>query len=389
MLLNLEKALMDRVHLVGAISKVWRFICIYGLGKTWFKVTGRFRTLGGFIKPQISRFVRDTAVIGCGHFSFATIGHSVCRHFGNRFIDCFDISAEAKQSFARFYQIAKPSCSVEQLLENPEVNYVYIASNHASHSDYAIAALEHRKVVYIEKPIAVSYPQLHKLLDCVNEVKGVIYAGYNRPFSAALLDLKAAFGKKAGPMTLNCFVSAHQIAPDHWYRMPEEGTRVCGNIGHWIDLAIHMLSWGDIPDRWQVTLASSDANARDDDLSISMISDEGDLVVITLTSRCEPFEGINETINFQCENTICKIDDFRRMTIWQGENLIEKKYWPKDVGHNLALLQPYVNTNRRDWNEVVMSTLMMLHITDMVRIGQRYSVFSFSDAFRLHLACQS
>lgn len=186
-------------------------------------------------------------------------------------------------------------------------------------------------------------------------------------------------------MTLNCFISGHKISPNHWYRAPEEGTRVCGNIGHWIDLAIHMLYWGDIPDKWRITLAFSDEKNRDDDLSISMTSEEGDLIVITMTSRCEPFEGINETINFQCGQTICKIDDFRRMVVWQGEDLVMKKYWPKDVGHNLALLQPFVSTNRRDWNEVVSSTLMMLHITDMVRAGECYSEFSFSEIAKKHL----
>lgn len=369
----------------SSLAKIWRFVHIYGLGKTFFKVFGRSRSLGNYFKPPIAKSGRDIAVIGCGQFSFSTLGYSVCKYFGNRFVDCFDVDDEAQESFARFYRISEAAGSSEQLLNNPMVKFVYVTSNHATHSEYTVAALEKGKVVYIEKPIAVNYSQLRMLLDCIKRVGGEVYAGYNRPFSGAVQELKKCIEVRNGPMTLNCFISGHKISPNHWYRAPEEGTRVCGNIGHWIDLAIHMLYWGDIPDKWRITLAFSDEKNRDDDLSISMTSEEGDLIVITMTSRCEPFEGINETINFQCGQTICKIDDFRRMVVWQGEDLVMKKYWPKDVGHNLALLQPFVSTNRRDWNEVVSSTLMMLHITDMVRAGECYSEFSFSEIAKKHL----
>ena len=37
------------------------------------------------------------------------------------------------------------------------------------------------------------------------------------------------------------------------------GLRVCGNVGHWVDLAGHLLSWGELPDRWTVTMSYGDA----------------------------------------------------------------------------------------------------------------------------------
>jgi hypothetical protein len=95
-----------------------------------------------------------------------------------------------------------------------------------------------------------------------------------------------------------------------------------------------------------------------------------------LTSRTEPFEGISESIDFQHGETIARIDDFRRMTIWQHERVFKRRYWPKDVGHEAAILQPFRPEPRRDWDEVVLSTSLMLHIADMVRNRQRHSVFS-------------
>jgi len=108
-----------------------------------------------------------------------------------------------------------------------------------------------------------------------------------------------------------------------------------------------------------------------------------DLVVIVLTARCEPFEGINETINFQMGNVIGKIDDFRAMSIWNEAQRIQKRYWPKDVGHEAALQQPYEDMMQRNWTEVVNSTLLMLKITDMVRSGDEYATFSFVESLEM------
>lgn len=361
------------------VAKVIRFVWLYGLGKTYFKVAGRTRRKFPFLCLRHVK-ICDIGIIGCGQFSFATIGYYISKAFGQRFVDCYDIAPQQQTTFAAFYGINSPSRSVDKLIENPKVKYVYIASNHLSHTDYAIRALQEGKTVYIEKPISVSFEQLRRLIKTVRKGGQAIFAGYNRPFSGAIRDLHAYLRMDKSPITLNCFISGHMIPQDHWYRNPAEGTRICGNMGHWLDLAVHILSWRELPDRWEIQVSYSNPFSRDDDLSVSMSSSRGDLVVIILTARNEPFEGINETINFQDANTICKIDDFRRMTIWQNEKLIRKRYWPKDVGHGPAIFQPFQRGVKRDWNEVVLSSLLMLHIAEMVRNGDRISTFSFGES---------
>ncbi|MBR51805.1 MAG: hypothetical protein CMD58_04755 [Gammaproteobacteria bacterium] len=361
----------------NSLKKVFRYISIYGFSKTWFKIIGRSRFLSKYYKPRLSS-KRDIGVIGCGQLAFSTLGHSLCKKFNNRFIDCYDIDENAKNSYAKFYRIASPSDSAIDLIQNPDVEYVYITSNHFSHAEYAIKALNAGKNVYVEKPISVNYEQLNELSNAISSSNKKIYAGYNRPFSKPLMELKKQIEKKSGPITLSCFISAHDIPSDHWYRNEKEGSRICGNIGHWIDLAVHILNWGEMPDQLKISISPSNSKFSDQDLSITITSENEDLIVITFTSRCDPFEGVNESINFQNDNTICKIDDFRNISIWKNENLIKKSYWPKDVGHTEALLQPFREENQRDFNEVIMSTLLMLHIAEMVKLKKINSSFSFS-----------
>jgi glycosyltransferase involved in cell wall biosynthesis/predicted dehydrogenase len=364
------------------LRKLARFVSIYGLRKTLFKAFGRSRSMPGFLPFARPARVRDIGLIGCGQFGFATIGYSITSQLGNRFADCFDVDAAAQKSFATFYKTPSSAPSADALIANPRVQVVYVASNHASHADYAVRALNAGKQVYLEKPISVDHGQFRRLLTALRRPGApAIFAGYNRPFSQAVRDLAGDAADAQGPVTLNCFITGHAIAADHWYRDPREGTRICGNVGHWLDLAVHMLSWRDLPDRWTIGFAWSRPEARDDDMTLTLTSERGDLVVITLTSRSEPFEGINETINFQQSDVIAKIDDFRTMTVWKASRVRRRRYWPKDVGHSRALIQPF-STQQRSRREVELSTLLMLFVKDMAVAGQRVATFSFADEWR-------
>lgn len=362
---------MDRLR------KLLRFVAIYGPSRTFFKVAGRLRFRpSGWSRAR----TRDIGLIGCGQFAFATIGYFLQRSFGPRIAVCFDTDHEAARSLAGALRVPHIASDASTLLATPGLRTVYIASNHASHADYAVRALGQGLDVYVEKPIAVTHAQLVNLLRAQRSARGRLFAGYNRPFSAAVRRLRALTPiDSAGGITLQCFVVGHQLGPDHWYRRPDEGTRVCGNVGHWLDLLVHMLAWRGLPDRLQISITAAADSEPDDNVCIAIRSDRADLFSVTLTSRSEPFEGINETINFQHGQTNCKIDDFRRMKVWQGARVSTHRFWPKDVGHGRAILQPFFSCEGRDWHEVELSTLLMLHVTEMVRRGAQQSVFSFTE----------
>jgi predicted dehydrogenase len=210
---------------------------------------------------------------------------------------------------------------------------------------------------------------------------GRLFAGYNRPYSAAVQAIReqVALHPQTGGYSLNYFISGHLIPADHWYRHPDEGTRVCGNLGHWIDLTVHIWQWRGLPDWIRIQIAYANPDEPDDNICLTFTTDRFDMVSIMLTARTEPFEGINESINLQFGNIIARIDDFRALTLWRGSTLIHRQYNPKDVGHKRAVLQPYY-TDNRDWDEVSLSTLLMLQIKDMVIARQTIAHFDVPNA---------
>lgn len=360
------------------LAKFIRFWGVYGFRRTFFKAAARSRRSLGFLRPRAMR-QRDIAVIGCGQFAFATIGCIICQKIGNRFVDCFDTDPESRDSFADFFRVVRPSVDAQALINRSDVDLIFVVSNHESHAGYAVASLNSGKRVYIEKPLAVTKDQAQRLFAAIRRSPGRAFAGYNRPHSAAVRTIRILARGTSGPWSMTFTVLGHVLTSDHWYRRPAEGTRICGNVGHWLDLAIHVLCWDASPTVLDVTVIYSDPCNPDDDISIALTTPRGDLVSITLTSRGEPFEGINETIVMQRGDLIAKIDDFRTMQWWKGSKRGRDVYSPKDVGHVRAIMQPFA-LERRDWFEVEVSTLLMLTITDMVRAGETRKSFVVSEA---------
>jgi predicted dehydrogenase len=355
------------------IKKVIRFFLMYGLTRTIVKVAGRnrLRYLSFFLPSiYISNKSKEISLIGCGQFGFSTISYFLLKNQGNKFLDCYDVDFERQETTARFWKYNSVD-NINLLYNNSTCKFLYIASNHATHTYYALKALEKNLIVYLEKPISVNYEQLEILIKTISVRKGTVYVGYNRPFSAAIIQLKKHLPKNL-PISLNCFVVGHKLEKDHWYRNLDEGTRICGNMGHWIDLGVHLLSErGFLPLLYKISVAYSSCEERDDNIAVSISTDFQDLVLIMISARDEPFEGINETINFQSGNLIAKIDDFQKMKIWKGTNSMKFSYSPKDVGHRKSINQPF-EKKKRDFNEIIISTILMLEIKDMVNKGEIY-----------------
>lgn len=355
------------------IKKISRYIQLYGIERTFIKVASRSKKsvfkylILSFFKPKKKASV---SLIGCGQFGFSTISFFLLKNRGKRFLDCYDLNPSRSRFTGKFFGYNVKS-DLNDVFNNEQAEIIYIASNHFTHTAYAIECLKRNKMVYLEKPISVNKNQFAELSQHIKSSTGKVFAGYNRPYSKAMSLLIPFIKNVKQPITLNCFISGHQISPDHWYREKQEGTRICGNVGHWIDLMVHILNQrGHIPNEFSVSISSANSNEPDDNLSITITTDFHDITNLLITSRTEPFEGINESINLQCHDTIAKIDDFKAIKIWNKDTKIEKRFLRKDVGHKKAIDQPFMNkAELRDWKEVEISTTLMLEITDMVTSG--------------------
>ncbi|QJW91170.1 Gfo/Idh/MocA family oxidoreductase [Spirosoma taeanense] len=371
------------------LYKLIRFAKIYGWQRALNKAVARTRPTW-LRNPFVLRRQAEVSLIGCGQFAFSCVCFYLQKHKGNVFLDAFDLDEKQAESLGSYYGFRNVALTPADVFGNPALRLLYVISNHASHTPYAVEGLKRGLAVYVEKPVSVSYEQFVQLSAARQSATGRLFAGYNRPYSRAIQTLREWLPaqKPGGGFSLSYFINGHVIPPDHWYRRPDEGTRVCGNLGHWIDLTVHIWSWRSLPNWIDIRIAYANPAEPDDNLCVTFTTDKQDIVSILLTARSEPFEGISESVNLQYGDLIARIDDFRSLKLWQGSRRLERRYSPKDVGHERAILQPYW-TDNRDWEEVEVSTLLMLHIKDMVEAGREASRFDlFQELKRLETDVQ-
>jgi len=365
------------------IKKVFRFISIYGISRTLTKVIARMRLNIPFwiflSFPNYSKKGKTVGFIGCGQQTYSSLAYFITLFTNFKIIWAYDIDKKAVYSMNKAYGI-KNQNSDGELKDYILPDIVYVASNHASHTDYAINYINKGCDVYIEKPISINKKQFSMLSDAVNSSRSNIYVGYNRPFSKAIRLLKNKTKGINKPFTLNCFVIGHLIPDDHWYRDPKEGSRIVSNLGHWIDLFVHIYYWNDnFPEHLDINVCYSNENQPSDNISVNIVSPQNDLISLVFSTRNDPFEGVNETINFQCGEINAKINDFRKIEIWNEDKYLIKKYFPKDNGHKGCAIQPKFENEKRDWKELETSTRVMLFIEEMVNSKINNKRFNFNN----------
>lgn len=357
------------------LKKLIRYICIYGVTRTLVKTFGR-------IRPRVRLDIifslnflrhgnRNIFMIGAGQHSYTSIAYYVTLFTKSKIRFVFDKDFNASETFAAVFgasPIAYESLSNSDFIKS--VDLAYIASNHASHAEYASLFIKNNVDVFIEKPLAITMNQLDLIAESLKNSSSKVYAGYNRPHSKAILKIRQLM-VKSEPLSLSCAVVGHFIPSDHWYRDVNEGSRVVANMGHWIDLFINLLTEKDsLPDYVDIIYTWSNASQPSDNVSLTLVTSDNDLANIFFTSRSEPFEGVNETIVFQQGHLIAKIDDFRSMSVWRDDQYKLYKYKPKDSGHRAAVLQPFKKNTQRLWGELQVSTMVMLEIEKMVLEGK-------------------
>jgi predicted dehydrogenase len=76
---------------------------------------------------------------------------------------------EKAQKFAKIFNIPKVYGSYEEMLQDDEINVVYISTPHCNHYEYIIKCLNSNKHVLCEKSITVNGNQLKHVIDLARE----------------------------------------------------------------------------------------------------------------------------------------------------------------------------------------------------------------------------
>ncbi len=184
-------------------------------------------------------------IIGCGDVTEIKSGPAFQKADHSELVAVMRRNGEKAADYAKRHGVPKWYDDAEALINDPDINAVYVATPPDSHAEYAIRAMKAGKPVYVEKPMARNTAECQQMIDVSRQIGIPLYVAYYRralPYFVKLkelLDAKIIGDIKTVHITL------------HWPIRPEEhagkpGWRVYPDIsggGHFHDLASHQFDY--------------------------------------------------------------------------------------------------------------------------------------------------
>lgn len=323
------------------LKKALRYARLFGPRRTLVKAQAqyhmrkRFRRLPAAPSADAGAHV---GLLGCGNFGYSHICYYLSKNYGRVLRAAMDPNIHRAASLTRRWGAAYYTDDAVRIIDDADIDLIYVASNHASHADYAVSALERDKSVHIEKPHVVSEGQLRRVCAAMEASSGEVRLGFNRPGSRFGELIASSLHSQAGPAMHNWFIAGHRIEPDHWYFKEEEGGRVLGNLCHWTDFVYQLVP---AEDRYPITIHPARAEKSDCDIVVTYVFGDGTIAAITFSAKGHTFEGVRERFAAHRGDVLIAMDDFRTLTIDVADRkqTIRQRY--RDHGHERAIRRSY------------------------------------------------
>ena len=120
--------------------------------------------------------------IGCGEVTEKKSGPAFNEVSGSHVEAVMSRTEEKARSYAERHRIKKWYTDPNELITDPDVSAIYIATPPSSHATFAIMAMRAGKPVYVEKPLAASYEDCVRI-NRVSEQTGIpCFVAYYRRY---------------------------------------------------------------------------------------------------------------------------------------------------------------------------------------------------------------
>jgi predicted dehydrogenase len=186
-------------------------------------------------------------IIGCGNVTEVKSGPAFSKVKDSKLVAVMRRDAALAEDYAKRHNVPKFYSKASDLINDKEVNAVYIATPPGSHAEYAIQVIKAGKPVYIEKPMAVNHAECLKINKAAEKYKVPVFVAFYRRALPGFVMVKQMIEK--GLIGKVLFISMELFKfPSNDERSGKLPWRVDPEIsggGHFFDLASHQLDYFD------------------------------------------------------------------------------------------------------------------------------------------------
>jgi len=142
-------------------------------------------------------------IIGCGDVTEIKSGPAFNKVSNSRLMAVMRRDAEKAADYAARHAVPKWYNDAAELINDPEIDAVYVATPPKFHEEYTIQALQAGKHVYVEKPVTTDTASCKRIMDHANAAKGKLaVAHYRRALPMFLTIKKMIAENKIGKIKL-------------------------------------------------------------------------------------------------------------------------------------------------------------------------------------------
>ncbi len=281
-------------------------------------------------------------IIGAGGFANSILLPAVKGVTGIGLVGVASGGGLSARSTAERFGFAYSTTDMQQILNDPDINTVAIATRHHLHARQVVAALNARKRVFVEKPLCLNLEELQEIIATYRTLANgpalkasrfpFLMVGFNRRFAPFVVELKRQLQSVQEPLMLHYRVNAGHIPLTHWVQDPlQGGGRLLGEVCHIVDLLIHLSS--SCPMRVTTRSLPNSERYRDDNLLITLEFSNGSLGEITYVANGDTTCG-KEYLEVFGGGLAARLDDYRVLTIHRGKQRIRRtSRLRQDKGH--------------------------------------------------------
>lgn len=133
-------------------------------------------------------------MINCGLLGFGYWGPNIARSLGRlgnaKLVAICDLSKNKLKEAKILYPQAKVTNNPDEIIKDPDIDAIIIATPANTHFELAKKALKSGKHILIEKPITISSKEAFKLKNLNEKVKKIVMAGHTFEYNPTVLKMK-------------------------------------------------------------------------------------------------------------------------------------------------------------------------------------------------------
>jgi predicted dehydrogenase/threonine dehydrogenase-like Zn-dependent dehydrogenase len=275
---------------------------------------------------------------------------------------------------ARKFGFSYATTDYKEMLSDENINTIIIATRHNQHAKMIVDALQKGKNVYVEKPLAISVEELKSISDNFSDSSCILMVGYNRRFSSSVQYLKSQL-KSNLPYSIYYQVNAGFIPMDKWYQSPEQGGRIIGEAGHFLDTLQFLLDADPIEVYANSTKVSGMPDQ--DNTFITIKFNNGSTCVLSYLADGDKNYS-KEKIIITGFRTSIEFDNFKTVSVYKDGKSSKKKFLTIDKGqkNEMSVLVESVKsgTSPVAINSLLLNTYTTILAIESLKTGKSYKI---------------